>query len=74
MKEETNLVEEQKILVLERFKTLNPESKIMLGSDGEVTVTELIDHIEKGDEFGKKVVRVQMKMLKILSGGAWIDG
>jgi len=65
--ETENMEEEQRTLVLERFKTLNPGSKIMLGSEGELTVKELINHIEQRDDFGKKVVRVQMNMLKVLS-------
>ncbi len=59
---------EQKKLVLERFKTLNPNSKLSLGGNREVTVMELINHVEKGDDFGKKVVQVQIKMLKVLTG------
>lgn len=58
---------EQRLLVLERFKTLNPKSKIML-EDNEITVKELIEHIERRDEFGKKVIRVQIKMLQVLTG------
>ena len=63
-----NIEEEQKKLVLERFKTLNPESKILLGGDEEVSVKELINHIEKGDDFGKRVVKVQIKMIQVLTG------
>ena len=58
--------EERKKLVLARFKTLNPESKILLGGDQEVSVKEIIGHVEKGDDFGKKIIQVQIKMLKIL--------
>ena len=68
--EKFDIEEEQKNLVLERFKTLNPDSKISLGSGGEVTVKELMQHVEKGDEFGKNVVKVQMKMLRVLTSGA----
>ena len=68
--ENFNLEEEQKKLVLERFKTLNPESKIMLGGGEEVTVKELINHVEEGDDFGKKIVKVQIKMLQVLASGA----
>ncbi len=62
-----DLDEEKKMLVLERFKTLNPELKIMLGNNQEMTMKELINHVEKGDEFGKRVVAVQMKMLQAFS-------
>ncbi|MDP3728239.1 MAG: hypothetical protein Q8R18_02175 [bacterium] len=59
--------EEQRELVLARFKTLNPEAKIMLGGEEtEVTVKKLIEHIEKGDDFGKNIIKAQMKMLQIL--------
>lgn len=67
--EEFNVEEEKKRLVLERFKTLNPESKIMLDGAEEMSVRDLIVHVEKGDDFGRKVVQVQMNMLKILSNG-----
>jgi hypothetical protein len=60
--------EEQKKLVLARFSTLNPESKISLGDGKEITVREIINHIEADDAFGKKAVQVQIKMLKILAG------
>jgi len=66
MKENINLEDEKKKLVLERFKTLNPESKIMLGGGEEVSVRELINHVEQGDDFGKKIIQAQMNMLKVL--------
>ena len=61
--------EEQKKLVLERFKTLNPDSKISLGGGEEVTVKEIMDHVAKEDDFGKNIVKVQMNMLRVLTGG-----
>ena len=61
-----DVYEEQKKLVLERFKTLSPESKIML-DDSEFTVKDIINHVEKGDEFGRKIVQTQIKMLKVLT-------
>jgi hypothetical protein len=64
-----SLFNEQKKLVLARFRTLNPEGKIMLGGEKEVTVREMIGHIEQGDEFGKKIIQAQMKMLQVLVRG-----
>ncbi len=63
-----DLKTEQKTLVLERFKTLNPNSKLSLGGSKEVSVRQLIKHVEREDDFGKKVVQVQINMLKVLSG------
>lgn len=60
----------EKELVLARFKTLNPDIKLSLGGDKEFTVRELIKHIEEDDDFGKKIIKVQIKMLRVLSGAA----
>jgi len=62
------LERDQKELVLARLKTLNPNAKLSLGGDREFTVKEIIESVEKGDDFGKKVVQVQINMLKVLSG------
>ena len=62
------IYEEQKKLVLARLKTLNPQSKIMLGTEKKISVKELINSVELSDEFGKKIVKAQMNMLKILAG------
>lgn len=70
MTPESNLFTEQRKLVLARFKTLNPDGKIMLGGQQEMTVRDLIDHIEQGDDLGRKIVHVHMKMLQVLIRGA----
>jgi hypothetical protein len=62
-----NVEEEQRNLVLSRFRTLNPDSKILLGDHGEVSVRDIIKHVEQQDDFGKNVIKAQMQMLKILS-------
>jgi len=69
MKSNNKLYEEQKKLVLARFKTLNPEGKISFGNNEQLNVKEIINHLEKDDEFAKKIVQVEMKMLKILTTG-----
>ena len=68
--ENLDIAEEQKILVLERFKTLNPDAKILLGGGKEVSVKELVMHIKKGNLFGQQVVKAQISMLKVLTSGA----
>ena len=62
-----NIYEEQKKLVLARLKTINLESKIMLGTTKSISIREMIDHVECGDDFGKKIIRAQINMLKILT-------
>ena len=63
-----DIFEEHKNLVLIRLKTLNPESKIMLGTKKKVSVKELINHVEQEDDFGKKVIKAQINMLRVLTG------
>ena len=70
MRNEDSIYEEQKKLVLARLNTINPEAKIMLGTKNRVSVKELIDHVEKGDDFGNKVIKAQMTMLRVLAGSA----
>ena len=65
-----NIYEEQKKLVLARLNTINPEAKIMFGTTNKVSVKELIDHVENEDDFGKKIIKVQMTMLRVLAGSA----
>ncbi len=62
-----DLYEERKELVLARFRTLNTNSKILLGGETKLSVKDIIEHIEKGDELGRKAVEVQIKMLQVLS-------
>ncbi len=66
-KKESEIYESQKELVLARFKTLDPDAKIVLGGKAEVTVRDIISHIKRDDEFGKKAVLAQMEMLKVLA-------
>ena len=65
-----DVYEEQKKLVLARLQTLRPETKIMLGSNKDVSVKELIVHVRNDDEFGKKLVKAQINMLKVLATSA----
>ena len=66
MSEQEIIYAEQKKLVLARLKTINPESKIMLGTKRNVSIKELIEHVQLGDDFGKKIIQAQMNMLKVL--------
>ncbi len=70
MSEKFDLEREQKQLVLARLSTLNPESKLSLGGNKEISVKEMIESVKKENDMGKKIVKVQMKMLKVLSGAA----
>ena len=50
------------------FTADGTEYKLYLDGDNEFTVRDLIKNVEKRNDFGKKVINVQMKMLRVLCG------
>ena len=46
---------EQKSLVLARFRSMNPELKIIIGVEKELTIKDLISHVEKGDAYSRVI-------------------
>lgn len=62
-----------KQLVIERIKTIPPDKKISIGGEGDFTVSELIDSVEKKNKVGQKITAVQMKFLQSLKTGDFLD-
>lgn len=60
-------------LVVERIKTLSAGRKISIGSEGMFTKEELIEHVQKGDKIGDKIIKVQMEYLRSLKKGVLFD-
>ncbi len=65
--------EEMKELVIARLKTMSSDKKLSIGSAGDFTRDELIDHVGKEDELGKKIVEVQMEYLRLLKEGIFYE-
>lgn len=68
-----NQQEEIKELVIARLQTLPEGKEISIGSDGEFTKEELIRHVEKGDEIGKKITEVEINFLRSLKEGIFYE-
>lgn len=64
---------EIKQLVIARLKTIPSDKKISIGGEGDFTIKELIDRVEKNDRVGQKVIEVQMKFLQSLKTGAFLN-
>jgi hypothetical protein len=62
-----------KELVIARLKTLPSDKKLSIGSEGDFARDELIEHVEKRDELGKKVIQVQMEYLRLLKEGIFYE-
>ena len=55
---------EIKKLVLMRLETMSDNVKVNLGSEGELTKADLINHVKSEDSLGKLFMEVQMEYLK----------
>lgn len=65
--------EEIKKLVIARLEVLPADKKISIGSLGEFTRDELIEHVAKGDEIGEKITEIQLEYLRLLKEGIFYE-
>ncbi|MDE1810877.1 MAG: hypothetical protein KGH66_02450 [Candidatus Micrarchaeota archaeon] len=56
-------------LVIARLMVLPSNRKIAIGNRGAYTPKELIDHVRKDDEIGKKVVAIEIAFIMALKEG-----
>lgn len=56
-------------LVVLRLEALSSDKKISIGSFGEFSKEELITHVKKRDEIGKKLIEVELEFLRTLKEG-----
>ncbi|MEK6856090.1 MAG: hypothetical protein AABX66_02965 [Nanoarchaeota archaeon] len=61
--------EEIKEIVIARLDSISPSKKISIGSSGEFGKNDLIEHVRKGDEIGKKIIEVEMAFLRAQKEG-----
>ncbi|MBI2498897.1 hypothetical protein HYV88_01500 [Candidatus Woesearchaeota archaeon] len=61
--------EEIKNLVIARLETLPSNKKISIGSKGEFTKEEIIEHVKKGDSIGKMMEDIELGFLRAMKGG-----
>lgn len=66
MNKTNNINQQTKELVIARLEVLPEDTGISIGSSGEFTRDELIEHVKKGDEIGQKITEVQLSYLKSL--------
>lgn len=60
-------------LVIERLKSFPSGKKVSLGSEGDFSKEELINHVEDKDKIGKKIIEIQLAYLQSLKGGMLLD-
>lgn len=61
--------QEIKELVITRLKSMPENQKVSIGNLGEFDKYELIEHVKKEDNIGKKVMEIQLHYLQALKKG-----
>lgn len=65
-------VEEIKELVIAKLITMPENHKVSISND-EFDKYELIEHVKKEDEIGKKIIKIQLNFLKRLKKGIFLN-
>jgi len=60
-------------LVVARLQNLPSDKEISVGSFGEFSKSDLIDHVKKIDEIGKKMIAVELDFLRLMKEGVFYD-
>lgn len=61
--------EDIKKIVIARLEVLPGNKKISIGSEGSFSKGELIEHIQKEDKIGKKIIEIELEFLQSLKEG-----
>ena len=56
-------------LVMARLSTFPSDKKICIGKYGEFTREDMIKHVSKEDEIGKKIIEIELAYLRALKQG-----
>jgi hypothetical protein len=60
-------------LVVARLRTLPEGVEVSIGSEGDFTKDELIDHVQQGDDLGLKMIELETSFLRSLKSGIFYD-
>lgn len=71
MHTEKNLLNDEEIrkLVSARLSVLSSDTMISIGSDGNFSRDELLEHVKEGDKVGEKIAQIQIEWLRSLKAG-----
>lgn len=73
LKKFEKISEDLKELIIYRLDTFPEDKRISIGSDGEFSKSELINHVRDGDEIGKKIVELELTFLRALKDGVLLS-
>ena len=61
--------EDIKELVIARIKSLPEGTGVSIGSSGNFSKEDMIQHVEKNDEIGRKIIEIELNFLQKLKEG-----
>ncbi|MDO8662634.1 MAG: hypothetical protein Q7K98_05385 [Candidatus Omnitrophota bacterium] len=73
LKKSDKISDDLKELVIYRLDTFPEDKRISIGSDGEFSKSELIEHVRNGDEIGQKIVELELTFLRALKEGVLLN-
>ena len=56
-------------LVILRLETMPENFKVSIGGSGDFDKRQLIERVRKGDDIGKKIIKIQLAYLRSLKKG-----
>lgn len=75
MSSENDISEKIKEIVIAKIESnMSSNLKLSIGSYGTLTKEQLIEHVRKGDEVGKQIVKAHMSFLKAIANGELVKG
>jgi hypothetical protein len=60
-------------LVVARLENLPSGKDISIGSHGEFSKEQLIEHVKKTDDVGRKMIEIEMDFLRLMKEGIYYD-
>lgn len=73
LKKSGKISEDLKDLVIYRLDTLPSDKKISIGSSGEFSKSELIEHVKRGDDIGQQIADIEITFLRALKDGTLLE-
>lgn len=72
-KEEKEIDEEFKKIVIARLEVFPADKRISIGSTGELTKEQMIENVENETALGGKIIEVQLNYLRSLKEGVFYE-
>ena len=60
-------------MVVARLQNLPSNKEISIGSSGEFTKDQLIEHVRKADDVGRKMIAIEMDFLRSMKEGIFYE-